>query len=353
MCYNPYLVKMKALFILLLFFSINALGQESKLRFSTIEDSATWSKTSRGDSNYLALPSIKYSKYKTYIRTSSPGQIIDLYSMNNMTFKGILTNYIIEYTHTQTEGEYTKTAQCIYEKIDLDSILCTTAALKLLATRQDTLPTDSLIKSWNKRFNDCNEIEFEFRVKGHYIKQTYSCPWGQNDSNPNVHTILANYDTITKEFNLQAHYDTFTSYLPKGKTYSRDGFIMMYVPTQRQNRQLQKNKPYIEYLDSVKITLNKYLSDTLTRLFKVYNGLSCDDQFSLKFSKNNKLIKITTNSKFSGSEDRKDYHTCKKKIKEAFHHIRINFIHSKIAYWRELRYDGNKVFITDNYYEIE
>lgn len=330
--------------ILLSIIPLSLFAQESKLNFSKIDSADLWLSSQKRDSIYFKLLPVYRSTYKTHIRISFPGQIIDLYS-KNQTFKGVLTTYLIEYDSKKT--------QYVYQKIDLDSTLCTKAALKLLSTGQDTIPTDTLIKSWNEMFFDCNGIEFEFKTGKKYTKQIYSCPWGQNDSAPYVHTILANYDTITKEFDLKAHYKTFTDYLPKGKTYSTNGFGSMYVFTQKEKKKWQKIKPYIEYLDSVEITLNKYLSDTLTKLFKAYNGLRCYDKFSLKFSKNNKLIKVTANSKFLNSEDRKDYHTGKKKIKEAFQHIQINFVHSKIAYWRELDYDGNKVFITDNYSKIE
>ena len=90
--------------------------------------------------------------------------------------------------------------------------------------------------------------------------------------------------------------------------------------------------------------MNNYLTDTLTKIFKANrDSLSEYKNYYLKFSSKNKLIKITTHE---GFDDRKDFNKNRHKIIKAFKQVQIDFVHSKISYWKKLKYVGNTVNIS-------
>jgi hypothetical protein len=69
--------------------------------------------------------------------------------------------------------------------------------------------------------------------------------------------------------------------------------------------------------------------------------------FFLKLSQKNKLIEITTNSDFLDFADRVNYNKCRRKIRKAFKHVRVDFVHSKVDYWKVLDYSDKKITIME------
>lgn len=334
---------------IILFFSNALYSQEGKLKIVTEDPRYTWRTHSKSDldSFYFELPKVNKSHFSTHFRISFTGQIIDLYSNNNSEFKGSLTNIAITNKKlNSSEGQEQKgKTQFIFQVKPIDKQILSQVANHILKSGQDSIPTDTLIKSWNKYFLHCNSIRFEFKINGEYSEQNFHCPWGQNDSLIYKKTIVSNYKYLLKELNLELLYRQFIDELPKGRSYSKDGYMWMYLMTERQLAYYQKIKPHRDYMVSVKDTLNKYLSDTLTKIFSKKGILNCYYQFFLNFSKNGELKKIRTNTTFADLEDRLDYYKCKRKIRKAFKKIRIDFIKPRSSFGKELNFIDNEVII--------
>jgi len=295
------------------------------------------------DSLYFAEPNPLHTSYKTYIRfETDEGQIVDLYSNDGKAFKATLTNYIRNYIATKNKKDDPNFFQYVYKKINFDSAISTKVAIQLLRSGLDTVPTDSLIKSWENGWLDCfSGVAFFIKLNGRLIRKTYSC-LGERDSTVRYATIIkSDVANIVKQFNLDTNYCRFEYQLPKeGKCYSRNGFMVTYYSTAKESKAWMKNKPYRDYFNSIKDSLRSYLSDTLTKLFARYSDIHCYGQFFLTFSPKNELLKVITNATMRDADDRKKYGDCKKKIFEAFKYIHVNFVKCLKPYTITLEFDN-------------
>lgn len=331
--------------LLLLIISISGIAQQPGLRTVLINEKYSWGTISEEqyDSFYFNLVPVRISNYKIHIRISLTGQTIDLYSLDGQTYSGILTNYIMEYATVKVKGQNYKNSkkyQYYIQQIKLEPVKVKLVVKALISSGQNLIPTDTLINYWKKYFLHCGSVRFKFKVNGQYNNQSFHCPWGQNDTVQYRNVIMSNIELLDSALQLDSFYSTLKSQLPKGKTYSKDGYRMMYIMTENQSRKWRDSEPYRNYLDSVKHKLNNYLSDTLTTIFKTFDNFNCYNEFFLYFSNKNKLKKIKTNRKPHDLTEKIEFYKCKKKIRRAFRKVEIDFINSKVGY--------RKVF---NYYE--
>jgi hypothetical protein len=144
-----------------------------------------------------------------------------------------------------------------------------------------------------------------------------------------------------KQFNLDTLYERFENQLARGKCYTRNGFLSLCFFSEKEEKIYEKNKPYREYLNSVRDSLKRYLDDTLAKLFNKLGPVECHyEPFYLKFSTKNELIKVATNKKVNDADDRKELKECKAKIEEAFKHVHENFVKAKKPYTLNLSFDS-------------
>ena len=195
--------------LVFVFLTISASGQEYGLRTKLIDESHTWRTVSSEqlDSFYFNLQPIQTTKYKSHIRISLTGQLIDFYSSGKETYFGRLTNFTTEYkTVKDTENDYVqrKAYKYDFEQVNLEQGLVDKMVKKLLTSGQPEIPTDTLIASWQRTFVDCNSLVFQFYYNGRYTKQSFHCPWLQNDSIKFKNVVLDNYQSLKSTFQLDS-----------------------------------------------------------------------------------------------------------------------------------------------------
>jgi hypothetical protein len=144
----------------------------------------------------------------------------------------------------------------------------------------------------------------------------------------------------------KSNYRKFSSSLKPG-SYANGGGMVMTKLTPEQSAYYQRTKPFKDYLDSVRNRLNSYLSDTLTRLLANQGLHPSFCEIFLKFSTENKLLEVKTADQLTDSEDRKNFRLCKKWIIDAFRSIDINFVNSKLAYWKKVEIDNDGIIVSE------
>lgn len=98
------------------------------------------------------------------------------------------------------------------------------------------------------------------------------------------------------------------------------------------------DQQYVNYLDSIEAPLNKYLTEQLNDQFNKYNPAPfCDNKYTLKISKGNRILKIYAEEYYYYSlKGHLDYLSCKRKIKRAFRKIEFDWVQSKYEYYKQV-----------------
>lgn len=312
------------------------------------------------DSLNVELLEIEKSEFPFYFRLRLSGQTIDIYSSDNKTYRGEINSWIKEYKQIKTDGEYrSKAVQLYLKRVEIDSLLAKSIALRIINSGQPELPTDELIESWKKWFLHCGSVNFEIKNKDRYVEQSYHCPWNQPDSVEFKDIILSNFDILKQELHLDSLYQELFSQLPKGKTYSRSGYSMTYILTEKQEEQRNKDKPRRIYLKSIKDTVDNYLNTKLDELQNSTASLkhSCFSGYSLTFGKNGKLIKVRergSSMKISDGlfwylEDVIEERRCIRQTKKIFKSVNLKTFNLEHKVYRTFYYDlGDGWIVVDN-----
>jgi len=155
------------------------------------------------------------------------------------------------------------------------------------------------------------------------------------------------YDTIGQILDLQNKYSEFESRLEKGKTYSKNGFLMKYIMTEKQSIAFQKNKPRRDYLNSIKDTIDNYLKSEYAKQKIQFNEIDCFEDYRLTFNENGKLKKVKVSDynkpKLSDGldfyfEDKREIRKCRKLIKQIFKEIDLSSFNLKYKVYRTLSF---------------
>jgi hypothetical protein len=348
-------MKVTCTIIFFLLLTIFASGQESGLRAKLIDENYSWRNATAEqlDSFYFDLQPVQSTNFKSHFRISLTGQTIDFYSSDNEKFHGKLTNYITEYiTVKNKDSDYdqSKKYQYVIEEITLEQTKVEKIVEKLIKTGQPEIPTDTLIALWQRNFLHCNSLVFQFNLSGNYTKQTFHCPWGQKDSIEYKNVVLDNYQSLKSTFQLDSLYNSFENRLPKGKSYSRDGYRMMYKMTDQQSENWKKSQPQRDFMKSVKDTVDSFINSELKKQNIQLSGIDCFEDYRLTFGKNGKLKTITlshydkpTLKKSLGLgdylSDKKEIRKCKKNIKQIFSNIDLSFLNLETEIYRTFSFD--------------
>ena len=340
-------------FIFTFIFSIAVYGQE--LQYKEIDKDYSWRTATKSqiDSFYYDLNPVHTSKMQIHIRISLTGQVVDLFSTNGKNYGGVLTNIITEYSSEKVKGEeYEQSVanQEVFQKIELDNAKVKYVIDSLISSRQLDIPTDSLIPNWNRNYLHCGSIHFQYNINGRFKTQEYFCPWSQNDTVSFKTVIVDNYNLIKTTFNLDSLYKQFENKLPNGKSYSRDGYRMMYKMTDKQSESWAKDKPRRDYLKSIKDTVDSYINTKLSKQKIELVEIDCFEDYRLIFGINGKLKKIEL-SKYDKPKlrnslglgdflsDKREIRKCKRKIKEIFREIDLSFLNLEHEIYRTLSFD--------------
>lgn len=289
---------------------------------------------------------IKTSDFTFFFRLNLSGQTIDLYSRDKIKFQGEIINTIKEYEHVKIDDYYRTKASKLYTQITIiEPSLATKIAEQIIESEQLSFPTDTLIKSWERWFLHCGNLNFEIKDNGHYYTQTYHCPWSQKDSVEYKDVILSNYKLIIEELKTDSVYNEFFNQLPKGKTYSSSGYGMTYLMTDEQEDAWNKDQPRRDYLKSIKDRIDNYLTTELEKQNIKLDKISCFEDYRLTFNKDGELWKLKVSNYHkpklldglvSYFEDKREIRKCKKLIRKVFREIDLSSFNLEYNVYRTL-----------------
>lgn len=298
------------------------------------------------------LKSLNQSTDSIYFRIITNKQIIDLSKTNNGEFLGFILNRITQYNYQKKDKKKLRNKVEFFQKVPIEESKVKEITNKLIASKQYDFPTDSLISIWNNNFLHCNTLNFQIKINFKLKRQTYNCVWGQDTANSIVSTIIENDKFITDELNLNSLYSLFTDNLPKGHSYSNDGYRMMYLFTKKENDAWLKSKPVRDYLSSKKDTIDNYLKLRLNQINIKNEKFTCFQNYNLEFCKKGKLKKLKV-AKFDKPtlvnfsdlkeyfEEKKEIRKCKKIIRKIFINNDWTFLNLKYSINRSLDFDLN------------
>lgn len=346
-------MKQTLAFILTITVSVAVYGQQHQHKKVNNDYSWRTATKSQIDSFYYDLNPIQTSEKQTHLRISLTGQIVDIFSSYGKNYEGVLTNIITEYSSKKGKKrkyEESFASQKVFQKKDLDNTKVKYVFDSLIASSQLEIPTDSLIPNWNMNFLHCGSIHFEYKIDRKFKTQSYFCPWSQSDTVSYKSIIVGNYDLIKTTFNLDSVYKQFENELPKGKSYSRDGYRMMYKLTDKESETWAKAKPRRDYMERIKDSVDNYIDLKLSNQEVKLDEIDCFENYQLVFGKNGKLKKIDVfeydkpklrNSLGLGDylEDKREISKCKKKIKELFSEIDLSFLNLEYRIYRSFSFD--------------
>lgn len=295
------------------------------------------------DSVYFKLPIIKKSECKFHIRIHLQSQIIDLFDGSSYQSKGTITNIIKKYSNESNDLQEISKEEYAFQQIPIEADKVKQIIGYVLKSNLSKIPTDSLIPDWG-RYMHCSNIIVQYCVEGNYTEKRYNCPWSQPDTVKFKEALVSLSNYLSIQLNLDSLYMQFFDQLPKGYAYSKNGYIMQYKRTDEEIEDWKKMEPHWKYMQSVKDSLNTYLSKELTRLISISN-FDCNNQFFLELSKKSRLKKIYTNTKVDDVWLVGEYYKCKREIRKAFRKIRVDFISPEKAYFKELMLFEDRIVI--------
>jgi len=322
---------------LLLLLVFQSKGQNSKVISG---DTTFWRQLELKNSRGIHLPDLISSSEKFHFRYWKDTQVVDIWTNDEIVFNGLITNYIHSYSDDNSKKKR-KPSKIFFNQVQMDSDRA--KKVYILIKQIENIPTDKSIKGWSQGF-DGVEYCFETSTSSNYSFKTYWTPTVQDSSLTEAKAIEKFVTETDSVLNLHDKYQKFFATLKPGN-YIGDGPGVVMKLTPKQIQYFKETKPYRDYLHSIKDTLTHYLRDTLTKIFSHYGEPKCYDEFFLKFSKDNKLLSITTNSKFSDKEDKRDFLNCKEKIMTAFNSIIIDFVHSKVNYQLEMTFNSGGISV--------
>ena len=282
-------------FIPILFLSTAVFPQSSEVRSVKVNPDYTWRNSEywERDSVYFDMPFIKNSSHEIHFRIYFPKQLIDLYSDDGVQFSGLITQKTTQYEKENTAwGEINESAKLFYQQIVIEDTLATRIADKIIESGQPEILTDAFIENWNSNYLHCSEIRFHFKFGKDFRPQKYSCPWGQDTSVAATKTIISNYDFLSRELKLESRFENFLSLLPKGRTYSNDGYRLIYLMTDTELVDWEEENTKSDYLKSIENKTTGYLENYLDNQRNKDFNLSCYADFWLIIGKDGYLKNI-------------------------------------------------------------
>jgi hypothetical protein len=301
---------------------------------------------------YFGLDPIKKSIFMHHFRLLRAGQIIDIFSNDGLNFSGQLINKILEGKQVKTDyGKDEEFDKYVYEILQLDKIKSSELGQLILKQQIYSLPTDTLIKNWNKNWLDCGSIDFESKTNDIFQFSNYSCPWEQLDATDYIFQIRSLYKSFISILDLDHEYSVFESKLEKGKSYSSEGSTVMYIMTDKESDAWRKDKPRRDYLKSIKDTIDNYVNAELSKQKIKLNNIDCFETYKLIFSKNGYLKKVRVleydkpklkDGLDSYIKDNREIRKCRQKIKEIFESINLNFLNLKYGFTRKISFGNNQ-----------
>lgn len=352
---------MKRFFLIFLLFPILSVAQSDGVQTVLINEDYTWDAASRErcDSFYFQLLPVCNTAYNSYIRFSMAGCFVDLYSNDSKNYQGFVTTHTTQFRYKKDKSsgmEYSSEFQYFYKTIIITPDTATMIAEALFKSGLDTIPTDTLLTDWHFLICDCNTFIFEIKNERTCTYQEYFCPWGQRDTAEHVDTIRKNIKFLLSVLNTDSLHKNLMNHVPLGYTYSSNGINIEYLLTEREQKHYKKHKPQIEYLETMKDTIDYYLEKEIEKadanLDLKSDHISFYDDFFLTFNKKGKLKKVShhNNPKLFATfyiSDMYDIYCTKKIIRKIFRKTDLRHLKLKHGFRRSCSFDYDlKIFLT-------
>jgi hypothetical protein len=287
----------------------------------------------------LQLEDLPQSTDSLHIRFSTEGQIVDTWTKDGISFKGLIKNY----AYPNNDQKQKRRAKIFFNTRYIDSAVARAAFT--LVQSIERIPTEDSIKGWSQGF-DGALYSFERSTRHTNRVTSYWSPDAQDSNLVEAKIVQHCVDSLYSLLKLQKVYDSFIYGLPLG-AYSNGSAISWVRVSKRVMKRANEFAPDFDYLQKMKDTINNYLSDTLSKILKPDERLDCWGSIFLKFSSKNRLLSIKTNERFMDKEDKRDYLYRKRRLKAAFKHIRMDFVHTRIGYRKKFSYSQGKASIYD------
>jgi len=336
---SVFVIMKRCLFAIILFHLLVLQSFGQTINKAIICDTPAWYGSYRSEVKQLALQNLLCSADSIHFRYSTDNRLVDIYSQDGVTYYGT--------ARTFTYKVYNKRGKRVTPEIFWNNMQVDTAVANqihnLVQNNHALIFTRDSTKH-NRMCCDCTSYNFELATPKEYCFKSYEAVIDSNDIELKMAERFA--DVLDSLLSLNKLHEDLFKKLPRGCAYMYTGPIVVTIPTVRYV--LFKRRPNMDkrYLDSIADTLNTYLSDTLTKLLWKYGEFACGGDIFLKFSRDNKLLKIIPSAKL-GELEKKDFQNCQQKVTEAFKFVTLDFIHSRIGYQKRLTYFEGNVRIFD------
>lgn len=285
----------------------------------------------------LKIPNLIYDTTSIYFRFYTITQIVDIWTQDRKIYHGQIVNYIDSSNDNKKQEVHT-----LSTRVSVDTTLARQAFTILQSIK--TISLQDSIKGWRKGF-DGTTYYFQYSTPNSYASKYYWQPDDQDSKIVEAHQISWMINQLYQVLKLNHEDSIFIASLAPGN-YTIDNHIGIYKRTEMEKLFYVKYRSDLQHLDSIKRTLNQYLSDTLTILLAPYHFKYWNTPFYLDFNSNNQLIKVKYKKETFHTFDFKwANYWHKRKIKRAFKHITINFVHSRIGYSKIFTYSNKRVKI--------
>lgn len=204
---------------ILLFFCLSVIvsaAAQNKKRTEGSQSSLIYP-ISEANAKQLGLNTLPSSEHRHHYRFSSEGQIVEIWTDDDIGYQGFLLNYI---HHRRGKGGHQYNTLSKRENIDPDKAKQMIALYDSLALNE--IPTEEKIRNWQKGLDGGDDI-VEFADHDSYSIKTYWEPSVQEQI-PGIY-IKIFFTRLNIVFQLRRNYALFQNELPIGSYYI--GMMMM------------------------------------------------------------------------------------------------------------------------------
>ncbi|MEO7119480.1 MAG: hypothetical protein ABIY62_00200 [Ginsengibacter sp.] len=211
--------------IILLLFASTVFGQSKIINIPTYKnyqnqvDTTLWFKWKSALAEKLELPNLQTSKDTFHFRFWTDIQVLDIWTFDNSTFFGLVTNYAQRYDPKLLKKGTHQVDTVFSNNIQLDSSIAKNIFQLLEKLNIVNIPSDDKIKGWQQGL-DGTEYIIETSNKSQYDFKTYWTPSIFAKTTIEAKQIQTLVDKFYNDFKLYSYYEKLK--LPKGM-YKRDG----------------------------------------------------------------------------------------------------------------------------------
>lgn len=305
-------------------------------------DTLDWNRFVAKQSAEMNLENLIQTSHDFHFRYWRNGQVLETWRTDKNNYNGLIINYTEYFAAPDKKNGEKKPGQMVTEITPLD-----TADARFLAEWSEkitSIPPKSDIPGWQYCI-DGTSYMFEISTSSSWVFKSYGCPEAHKNMLPEAAHMMQFIDTVYSRLDLYNRRQLFYSSLPPG-TYSSNGWTFITTPTAKQQAIYKKRKPYFDYHDSIRDTLNHFLVNELTRVLQMRgDSLPHYRSYHILFSKHNRVRKITAIEPFRTASSRQQFRREKRIIRKAMRRIPLDFVHSPYWYQKEIMITDERIIV--------